>query len=182
RARLYDHVTTLGPAHFTRARTGDVIISMVEGIQQLETYFGQYLPQLAVAVLTPLLIFAFVAFIDLPIALVMLVAALATLVAPAIWHRHDSARSQSRSKAYSAFAAEFLDSIQGLATLKAFGQSAARARMLADRSAALFQSTMGVLMTSTLGRGITDTGIAVGAAVALGWGAYRVRAGEMELG
>jgi ATP-binding cassette subfamily C protein CydCD len=182
RARLYDHVTALGPAHFTRARTGDVIISMVEGIQQLETYFGQYLPQLAVALLTPVLIFAFVAFVDLPIALVMLVAALATLVAPSLWHRHDSARSQSRSKAYSAFAAEFLDSIQGLATLKAFGQSAARARMLADRSERLFMSTMGVLMTSTLGRGITDTGIAVGAAAALGWGAYRVRAGEMELG
>ncbi len=182
RARLYDHVTTLGPAHFTRARTGDVIISMVEGIQQLETYFGQYLPQLAVAVVTPLLIFAFVAFVDLPIALVMLVAALATLVAPALWHRHDSARSRARSRAYSAFAAEFLDSIQGLATLKAFGQSAARARLLKARSAQLFQSTMGVLMTSTLGRGITDTGIAIGAAVALGWGAYRVQAGQMTLG
>ena len=40
---------------------------------------------------------------------------------------------------------------------------------------------MGVLGTNTLARGITDTGIAVGAAVALGWGAYRVRAGEMDL-
>ena len=182
RALLYDHVTALGPAHFTRTRTGDVIVSMVEGIQQLETYFGQYLPQLAVAVLTPILIFAFVAFVDLPIALVMLSAALVTLVAPAAWHRHDSARSLVRSRAYSAFASEFLDSIQGLATLKAFGQSAARARLLKEKSAALFRSTMGVLATSTAGRGITDTGMAVGAALALGWGAYRVHAGEMTVG
>src|ERR671930_519478 len=72
RGLLYDHVTNLGPAYFTRARTGDVIVSMVEGIQQLETYFGQYLPQLCVAVLTPILIFFFVAFIDVPVALVML--------------------------------------------------------------------------------------------------------------
>src|SRR5205809_1847612 len=124
RQAIYERVTALGPAHFTRSRTGDVILSMVEGVQQLEVYFGQYLPQLAVAALTPPLIFAFVAFVDLPVALVLLAAALVTLIAPSLWHRTDSRASLARSKAYSAFAAEFLDSIQGLATLKAFGQSA----------------------------------------------------------
>src|SRR4029450_5381902 len=67
RQAIYERVTALGPAHFTRSRTGDVILSMVEGVQQLEVYFGQYLPQLAVAALTPVLIFAFVAFLDRPI-------------------------------------------------------------------------------------------------------------------
>jgi ATP-binding cassette subfamily C protein CydCD len=178
---IYDRIVALGPAHFTRSRTGDVLVSMVEGVQQLETYFGQYLPQLAVAALTPILIFGFVAFLDLPIALVLLVAAIVTLLAPALWHRKDSAASLARSKAYSAFAADFLDSIQGLATLKAFGQSAARLRMLEERGWALFRSTMWVLGSNTMARGITDTGIAAGAAVALGWGAFRVRGGEMEL-
>src|SRR5207302_526454 len=65
--------------------------------------------------------------------------------------------------------------------LKAFGQSAARLAMLETRGWELFRSTMWVLGTNTLARGITDTGIALGAAVALGWGAYRVRTGEMEL-
>jgi ATP-binding cassette subfamily B protein len=182
RRRIYDQITALGPAHFTYARTGDVILSMVEGVQQLEVYFGQYLPQLGVAALTPVLIFAFVAFIDLPIALVLLAAALATLVAPAAWHRLDSRQSQSRSQAYAAFGAEFLDSVQGLGTLKAFGQSGARATLLEQKGDALFRSTMGVLGTNTLARGITDTGIAIGAAVALGVGAYRVQAGQMSLG
>jgi ATP-binding cassette subfamily C protein CydCD len=181
RQRIYDHVVALGPAHFTQSRTGDVLLSMVEGVQQLEVYFGQYLPQLAVAVLTPIAIFASVAFLDLPIALVLLVAALVTLFAPALWHRKDARASLARQKAYGAYAAEFLDSIQGLATLKAFGQSAARLKLLETRGWALFRTTMWVLGTNTLARGITDTGIAVGAAVALGWGAYRVRAGEMDL-
>src|SRR5437667_297359 len=74
---LYAQVASLGPAHFARARTGDVMLSLVEGVQQLETYFGQYLPQLFVSALTPLLIFAFVAFVDLPVALVLLGAAVA---------------------------------------------------------------------------------------------------------
>ena len=181
RAALYDRVTALGPAHFTRSRTGDVILSMVEGVQQLEVYFGQYLPQVAVAAVTPVLIFAFVAFVDLPIALVLLAAALVTLAAPAAWHRKDAGKSRARSRAYAGFGAEFLDSVQGLATLKAFGQSGARARLLRERGDALFRSTMGVLGTNTLARGITDTGIAVGAAVALGLGAWRVQTGQMEL-
>ena len=57
----------LGPAYLTYERTGPLATSLVEGVQQLETYFGQYLPQLVVAVATPLLIFAFVAFATLKI-------------------------------------------------------------------------------------------------------------------
>ncbi len=182
RQAIYARVTALGPAHFTRSRTGDVILSMVEGVQQLEVYFGQYLPQLAVAALTPPLIFAFVAFVDLPVALVLLAAALVTLMAPSIWHRKDNRKSLARQKAYSAFGAEFLDSVQGLATLKAFGQSSARGRLLEEKGHALFHSTMGVLGANTFARGITDTGMAVGAAAALGLGAWRVQAGEMSLG
>src|SRR5207249_501406 len=119
--------------------------------------------------------------VALPVALVLLVAALVTLVAPAIWHRKDSSHSLVRQKAYAAYGAEFLDSVQGLATLKAFGQSGSRARMLAEKGHALFHSTMGVLGTNTLARGITDTGMAVGAAVALGLGAWRVSSGRMSL-
>jgi len=182
RQAIYERVTALGPAHFTRSRTGDVILSMVEGVQQLEVYFGQYLPQLAVAALTPVLIFAFVAFVDLPVALVLLAAALLTLLAPSLWHRKDSRQSLSRQKAYAAFGAEFLDSIQGLTTLKAFGQSGPRARMLGEKGRDLFYSTMGVLGANTFARGITDTGMAVGAVAALGLGAWRVREGEMTLG
>src|SRR6476469_10612920 len=40
RTRLYGQITALGPAHFTQARTGDVVLSIVEGVQQLEVYFG----------------------------------------------------------------------------------------------------------------------------------------------
>src|SRR5918996_271108 len=181
RQTLYGHIVTLGPAHFSGARTAEVMLSLVEGVQQLEVYFGQYLPQLFVAVLTPVLIFTFVAFLDLPVALVMLAAAVLILLAPGLWHRWDSRASLARNRAYAAFGADFLDAVQGLATLKAFGQSGERARRLEERARALFQSTMWVLGTNTLARGITDTGIAVGAAAALALGAWRVGTGAMEL-
>ena len=181
RAQLYDKVLSLGPAYFGLTRSGDVITSLIEGVEHLEVYFGRYLPQLLVAALTPLAIFAFVAFLDLPVALVFLGFAFLALLAPAVFQTWDSRASLARSKDYRAYAAEFLDSVQGLATLKAFGQSGGRAKLLADKADKLFKSTMGVLMTSAMTRGITDCCIALGAALALTVGVWRYDEGLLSL-
>ena len=181
RQRLYEQIVHLGPAYFGLRRTGDVLVSLVEGVEQLETYFGQYLPQLFVAALTPLLIFAFIVFLDPAIAFCLLVFAVLTLVAPSAFHFWDRLGARARARSYGAFAAEFLDSLQGLGTLKAFGQSHVRAESLAHKAHELFRTTMWVLATNALGRGITDTGIALGAAAALALGAWQVSQGQMEL-
>jgi ATP-binding cassette subfamily C protein CydCD len=178
---LYDKVASLGPATVGRQRSGGLTLSMIDGVEQLETYFGQFLPQFLIALLSPLLIFAVVAFIDLPVASVMLGFALVALFAPALWHKWDVRNSMRRQKAYASFAAEFLDSIQGLATLKAFGQGRTRADKLEVEARDLFRRTMWVLGTNSLARGITDTAIAGGAATALIYGASRVEAGAMSL-
>jgi ATP-binding cassette, subfamily C, bacterial CydCD len=181
RAALFDKIVALGPAYMGLERTGAVITSMIDGVEQLETYFGRYLPQLFVAALTPIGIFVFVAFLDMPVAAVMTGFALFTLVAPQAFHRWDRRNSLGRNKSYKAFAAEFLDAVQGLSTLKAFGQSSAKARQLAEKAHELFRSTMWVLATNALARGITDIGIAVGAAATLALGAWRLGEGAMSL-
>ena len=181
RRTIYDRIAALGPGTVGRQRSGALTLSMIDGVEQLETYFGQFLPQFLIAMLSPLLIFAVVAFIDLPVATVMLVFALIALFAPALWHKFDVKNSQRRQKAYASFAAEFLDSIQGLATLKAFGQGKTRADKLEVEAHDLFRRTMWVLGTNALARGITDTAIACGAATALIYGATRVEAGTMSL-
>ena len=181
RRTIYDQIATLGPGSVASKRSGALSLSLIEGVEQLETYFGQFLPQFLISLLTPLLIFAFVAFLDLPVAAVLVAFALVALFAPALWHNLDHAKSQERQDAYAGFAAEFLDSIQGLATLKAFGQSTARADALEVKARDLFRRTMWVLGTNVLSRGITDSAIACGAAAALALGAFRVEAGEMSL-
>ena len=181
RNRLFDQIVSLGPGYAGRQRSGELVLSMVDGVEQLETYFGQYLPQLLISVLTPLIIFAFVAFLDLPVALILLAAAFVSLFAPSAWHKFDIKRSKERQHAYETFASDFLDGIQGLATLKSFGQSKTRADLLKKRAYELFRSTMWVLATNVLSRGITDTSIALGAAAGLGYGAYRTTTGDMEL-
>ena len=181
RKRLYAKVVALGPSYFGLERTGAVMISMIDGVEQLETYFGEYLPQLLVSFITPVVVFALLAFLDFPVAALMFAFAMFTLFAPASFQRWDARSSMRRSKAYRGFAAEFLDSVQGLATLKAFGRSTERGRLLAERAHEVFRSTMWVLATNSLTRGLTDTGIAVGSAAVLAFGAWRVVDGQMSL-
>ena len=181
RERLFERVMALGPAYFDRRRTGDVTVGVVEGVEQLETFFGQYLPQLLVAAIAPIGVFVFMAFLDLPVAAIYVGFALFTLALPALLQRQNAAASLRRRDAYGAFAADFLDSIQGLATLKAFGQSRRRGDALAARAQEVFRTTMGVLLHNAMAQGLTILAITVGAAVALALGAVRVENGAMEI-
>ncbi len=181
RGRLYDKIAELGPAWFAGERTGGVMLSIIDGVEQLQSFFGQYIPQLSIAVLTPIAIFAFIAWWDLPVATVMLVAALVTLIAPSAFAQRERGTSQGRQQALKAFGSEFLDGVQGLPTLKAFGQSREFGRRLAARAHQLCDSTLRVLSTSVMTRGITDCGVAVGAAAALALGVWRVSHGLMSI-
>ena len=109
RRTIYDRIAALGPGAVAQRRSGALASSLIDGVEQLEVYFGQFLPQFSVSLLAPVLIFVVIAFIDLPVAVVMLGFALLALFAPGLWHKHDSARSAAQQKAYSDFAAEFLD-------------------------------------------------------------------------
>ncbi len=181
RERLYNHCLALGPGYFDQSRTGDVLMSLAEGVERLEAFFGRYLPQMIVAALAPILIFAFMAIIDFRTGLVFLAFALLTLVLPNLFHRWTRNSSMARRDAYGALGADFLDAVQGLPTLKAFGQSRARGVLLAERAKALFRTTMGVLAANSATSALTILGITAGAAVALAWGAVRVSNDELEL-
>jgi ATP-binding cassette subfamily B protein len=181
RGRLYDKIAALGPAWFAGERTGGVMLSIVDGVEQLQTFFGQYVPQLCIAVLTPLAIFVFIAFWDAPVAAVMLFFALVTLVAPTVFLQIERRTSHGRQQALKSFGSEFLDGVQGLPTLKAFGQSTAYGRRLAERAQALCDSSLRVLSMGVMTRGITDCGVAIGAASALALAVWRVSHGLMSI-
>jgi len=181
RGRLYDKIATLGPAWFAGERTGGVMLSIVDGVEQLQTFFSQYVPQVTIAALTPVAIFVFIAFWDVPVATVMLVFALVTLIAPTVFLHIERRSSHGRQGALKSFGSEFLDGVQGLPTLKAFGQSGAYGRRLADRARELCDSSLRVISIGVMTRGITDCGVAVGAAAALSLAAWRVSHGLMSI-
>ncbi|KVZ02674.1 ATP-binding cassette domain-containing protein [Burkholderia stagnalis] len=181
RARLFDRIAALGPAWFSGERTGGVMLAVVDGVEQLQTFFGVYLPQLVIAACAPVMIFAVLAWWDVPTAAILLAGALVTLALPQLVHRADRRAALARSAAFNAFGEEFLDAVQGLPTLKAFGQGAAFGEKLARKARALSDSTFWVLALGLLTRLFTDLGTGLGAAAAIAVGAWRVRHGDMSL-
>ena len=181
RERVYEHALRLGPGYADRNRTGDVVLSIVEGIERLETFFGQYLSQIIVSAIAPVAIFAYMVTLDPYIALIFLLFAFLTLAVPAMFYRWNRDSSYRRRRAYGALGSDFLDSVQGLATLKAFGQSKSRGSALAQRAHHLYKSTMGVVAANGATSGASIFFMAMGAAVALAVGAVRVNGGDMEL-
>src|SRR6516225_8301298 len=181
RGRLYDKIASLGPAWFAGERTGGVMLSVVDGVEQLQTFFGQYVPQVTIAALTPVAIFIFIAFWDVPVAAVMLAFALVTLIAPGAFVQRERRSSHGRQRTLRSFGSEFPDGVQGLPTLKAFGQSAAYARRLAARARELCDHSLRVLSMGVMTRGITDCGVAIGAAAALALAVWRVSHGLMSM-
>ncbi len=181
RRLLYTHLLTLGPGYLQKRRTGDVLINTVDAVEQLETFYGQYLPQLIVSTVAPIAIFIFMAVLDLHSAVIFLVFALLTLFTPTLFRRAIRSTSGERQQSYSALAAEFVDAVQGLATLKVFGQSEQRGRELGRKAYDLYRATMAVLALNIGASGIANACMALGAATALSWGAIRVSNGTLDL-
>ncbi len=94
---------------------------------------------------------------------------------------HERRTSLARAQAFKEFGETFLDAVQGLPTLKAFGQSRVWGERLAAQARAVSDNTFWVLAAGLLTRGIVDLGAALGAALALVLGAWRVTHGEMGL-
>jgi ATP-binding cassette, subfamily B, bacterial len=179
RQRVYDHVLTLGAGHFDQRRTGDAVNALVEGVERLEVFFGRYLPVFVTAAVTPFLLFGAMVFFDFRSAMIFMVAALIALLAPYLLQNMNERMSLERHKAYSALNADFLDSMQGLPTLKIFGQSGERGKHLAHRVREVTRRTMHVLAVNIGITGIIMFCITAASAIALSWGAIRVANDEL---
>jgi ATP-binding cassette, subfamily C, bacterial CydCD len=181
RRQIFEHALAMGPGQFDQSRTGDVLTTLGENVERLQVFFGQFLPQMIVAGLAPVLIFFLMASIDLGISLIFLFFAAFTLVGPAVFFFCYQESNRQRRAAYGALSADFLDSMQGISTLKIFGQSRAWGQTLAARAHRVYRTTMRVLAVNLMSHGIGTFGIMAGSASALAWGAFKVTNGELDL-
>lgn len=120
REKIYRKLLRLGSSYKEKAQTSEIVQISVEGVEQLETYFGAYLPQFFYAMLAPLTLFIVLGFVNVPAAAVLLVCV--PLIPAAI------AAVQTRAKKllskywgqYTALGDTFLENLQGLTTLKIY--------------------------------------------------------------
>jgi ABC-type multidrug transport system fused ATPase/permease subunit len=179
RNRIYAHLLKLGPGYLERRPVGELVTAAVHGVEQLENYFAQFLPQLLISLLSLIGIFVFLLILDWQIALILLAFSLLALVAPRILDRPARSASALRWDAVLALNAHLVDSLQGLPTLKAFNQARARGKDFAQRATTLFKSTTKALAVNIAAWMSTQMLITIGAAVALGYGVVRVVQGTL---
>jgi ATP-binding cassette subfamily C protein CydD len=150
RQRVATHLLTLGPAYTRGERSGELTNTVVEGIEALDAYFSQYLPQLALAALVPLTILIFILSRDWLSALVLLLTApLIPLFMVLISSRAD-ALTRRQWTSLSRMSAHFLDVLQGLTTLKLLGRSREQIWAIIRVSERYRQTTLGVLRVAFL--------------------------------
>ena len=171
RQEVYDKLVRMGPAYREHVATSEAVQISVEGCEQLESYFGSYLPQLVYAVLAPITLFACLAPLSLPAAGALLVCVpLIPLSIVAV--QKIAKRTMGRYwGSYTDLGGMFLESIQGLTTLKIYQADAARHAEMNREAESFRQATMRLLTMQLNSITVMDLfafgGAAVGIAVVL---------------
>ena len=145
RQRLFSKLLCLGPAYTQSQRTGELVNSAVEGVEELDAFFSQYLPQLFLAALVPLSILIVVFPRDPISGLVLLLTA--PLIPIFIYLIGKTAEKLTKRQwdTLGSLSAHFLDSLHGLTTLKELGRSKEHANSITETSNRFRDVTLGVL-------------------------------------
>jgi len=144
------HLLALGPSYTHGEHSGELATTAVEGIEAMETYFGQYLPQLALAALVPLTILLFVFPLDALSGLVLLLTAPLIPVFMMLIGRQAETMTQRQWTSLSRMSAHFLDVLQGLPTLKMLNRSRDQLDIIGRISERFSQTTLAVLRVAFL--------------------------------
>ena len=150
REQLFAHILALGPAFSRGERTGELTTAAIEGIEALDAYFSQYLPQLVISTLVPISILILVFPLDPLSGIVLLLTAPLIPFFMYMIGRGSEVVTKRQYETLSRLSSHFLDSLQGLTTLKLFGQSKAQAQNIAKVSDQFRYATLKVLQVTFL--------------------------------
>ncbi len=150
REEIIKRLNTAGPAYTSGEQAGELTQTFVEGVEAIDPYFSQYLPGLALAGFTPLIILIFVFQIDGLSGVVFLLTAPLIPVFMSLIGSLAQTLTRSQWKTLSRLSAYFLDVLQGLTTLKMLGRSKEQTVQIAEASELFHKTTMNVLRVTFL--------------------------------
>ena len=181
RERLYRKMLAMGPSYASRVRTADVVQSAGEGIDQIQSFFELFLPQLFYAVLAPVTLFAVLMPVNIPAAVVLLACApLIVLVVGVVAMSAARAFKRYWGK-YTDMGAAFLDNMQGLETLKAFDADDRAAADMDEKAEAFRVMTMQVLQIQLRSLTAMDAVAYGGTAAGIGVAVWQFLVGGVDL-
>lgn len=181
RGAIYDKLLCLGASYSEQVKTSEVVQVAVEGVDQLETYFGAYLPQFFYAMLAPLTLFVVLCFVSVPAAVVLLVCVPLIPVAIAAVQTWAKKLLSKYWGQYTALGDTFLENLQGLTTLKIYQADAFKNDEMNVEAEKFRKITMKVLTMQLNSITIMDLIAYGGAALGVIMAATQLRAGNIYL-
>jgi ABC-type transport system involved in cytochrome bd biosynthesis fused ATPase/permease subunit len=181
REKIYAKLLRLGTSYQEQAQTSEIVQVAVEGVDQLETYFAAYLPQFFYAMLAPLTLFVYLARINLPSAVVLLICVPLIPIAIAAvqtWAKKLLAKYWGQ---YTALGDTFLENLQGLTTLKIYQADEFKQQEMNEQAERFRKITMKVLTMQLNSITIMDLIAYGGAALGVILAATQYRGGHVTL-
>ena len=145
RGKLYEKLLKLGASYTEHVSTAEVVQLAGEGVEQLETYFGQYMPQFFYAFLAPVTLFFAIRPISVKVAVVLLVCVPLIPVSIVIVQKVAKRLLKNYWGQYAQLADHFLENLQGLTTLKIYQADEERHRQMNEDAEHFRKITMKVL-------------------------------------
>lgn len=177
REQLFNKMLAIGPSYSQHISTADVVQSAGEGIEQIQSFFELFLPQLFYAILAPVTLFFIVAPINMPTAVTLLVcASLIVLIVGMVAMRAARVFKKYWGK-YTDMGSVFLDNVQGLETLKTFDADAHAAKKMGEQAEQFRVMTMNVLQIQLRSLTAMDVVAYGGAAAGVGVSIWQYASG-----
>lgn len=181
RERIYRKLLRLGTAYREQVNTSEVVQVAVEGVDQLETYFGAYLPQFFYAMLAPLTLFLVLSFVNFPSAVVLLICVPLIPVTIVLVQRWAKKLLNKYWGQYTALGDTFLENLQGLTTTKIYQADGFKHREMNEQSEHFRKITMKVLTMQLNSITIMDMIAYDGAALGVILATTQFRTGHVDL-
>ena len=181
REMIYRKLLRLGASYKEHANTSEVVQVAVEGVDQLETYFGAYLPQFFYAMLAPLTLFAVLSFVNFPSAVVLLICVPMIPLTIILIQRWAKKLLSKYWGQYTALGDTFLENLQGLTTTKIYQVDAFKHKEMNEQSELFRKITMKVLTMQLNSITVMDLVAYGGAALGVILATTQFRAGHVDL-
>lgn len=179
RERILRHLFALGPAYARGERSGELITTTLDGVEALDPYVSQYLPQVFLSIIVPAIVLVTVFFIDVPSAIILLIMAPFLPFLMALVGMMAGAETKRRWQTLRLMSAHFLDVLQGLTTLKLFGRSEAEEEQVRSVSEQFRRATMGTLRIAFFSSFVLEEAATISTAIIAVEVGLRLLIGEM---
>lgn len=181
RVRLLEHLNKMGPFGLSSKRTGEVEALVTDGVELLEDYYGRYIPQLGVTIVTVTVAIVLLFRLDPLVAFVGGCAALLAPILPNLWNKVLDRRGYQHWEQYSQMNAEVVDAMQGMTTLQLFNNVEQQRSKIIHAARTLLSATLSQMRISLLGSAISSWMVNGGPVIVLALGIVQVWHGHVDI-